>query len=168
MQGFAGVVVFRQNAVLMVNEPNYFTLEPTWTFPSGKIDAGETPVEAAARELAEESGCLVDAASLVLVAVADVWQGGTLMSRSWNYSAETTTTATLSPRAREGEIVTDASWFEQSDVIDLLGESNYPPKAVPARHFLTTGEGPLHWAFDLIDSSTTVPTFRWGEPVRQH
>lgn len=149
----------------MVNEPNYFTQEPSWTFPSGKMEAGETPVGTTARELAEESGCVVDPASLVLIAVSDVWQRGTLMNRSWNYSAVTTTTAALSPSTREGEIVTDARCLEHADTIKVLDASTYPPKAVPVRRFLTTGKAPLHWAFDLIDSTTPTPTFRWGEPV---
>ncbi|MGH7488576.1 MAG: NUDIX hydrolase, partial [bacterium] len=57
MQGFAGVVVFREGSVLLVNERDYFTGEPRWSFPSGHIEDGEDPAIAAVRELAEESGC---------------------------------------------------------------------------------------------------------------
>lgn len=165
MQGFAGVVVLRENAVLMVNEPNYFTGEPTWTFPSGGIDEGETPAIAAARELEEESGCVIDPDDLVLIAVADVRQNGKLMNRSWNYTASTATTAALSPSTSEGEIVTEAGWFDRGDVIEVLDGSTYPPKTVPVRRFLSSGEGPLHWTFDLIDASTLTPTFSWDGPL---
>lgn len=165
MKGYAGVVVFRENDVLMVNEPNYFTKEPTWTFPSGGIDEGETSLVAAVRELEEESGCVVDSNDLELITVADVRHDGQLMSRSWNYVASTDSTAALTPSTHEGEIVTDAGWFDRTEAIEVLGGSTYPPKAVPVHRFLTTGGGPLHWTFDLIDMTTEVPVFRWDGPV---
>ena len=36
-----------------------------WAFPGGRIDAGETPEQAALRELAEEVGVVLDAASVL-------------------------------------------------------------------------------------------------------
>lgn len=165
MRGFAGVVVFRENAVLMVNEPNWFTKVPTWTYPSGGIDEGEEPAIAAARELEEESGCVIDPDDLVLIAVADVRQDGKLMNRSWNYSASTVTDALLSPSTSEDEIVTQAKWLDRAEAIELLADATYPPKTVPVWRFLTTGEDPLHWTFDLIDATTPTPTFRWDNPV---
>lgn len=47
MHGFAGIVVFLEASVLLVIEPDYFTGEPCWTFPSGHIEPGELPVTAA-------------------------------------------------------------------------------------------------------------------------
>ncbi len=53
----AGGVVWRRSAtgeleVLLVHRPRY----DDWTVPKGKLDAGETHVEAARREVEEETG----------------------------------------------------------------------------------------------------------------
>ena len=161
MRGFAGVVVLRNNFVLLVSEPDYFTAEPRWTFPSGGIDEGEGPAAAAARELADESGCVIDSRVLELVAVADVERDGATLSRSWNYTATTTETA-LEPRDDPDEIVTEARWFEHAEAVKLLAQASPAPKVEPALRFLTSGDRNLHWTFDLVDDSTSVPSFRVG------
>lgn len=164
MQGFAGVVVQRENFVLLVNEPDYFTGEPRWTFPSGHMEQGEDPVAAATRELAEESGCIVDPTQLELIAIADVEQNGETISRSWNYTATTTDTA-LGPRIQRDETVTEARWFGHAEAVNLLGRSSYAPKIEPVIRFLLSGERNLHWTFTLTDSSTPSPMFRWDPPT---
>ena len=63
-----GVIVFRDKDVLLVKrnkDPN----KGFWSIPGGKQILGETLVEAAQRELVEETGVRVD--SLLLVDVAD-------------------------------------------------------------------------------------------------
>lgn len=49
--------------------------QPAWTLPGGKAEPGEALDEAAARELKEETGLLVDPADLALVHVIHVEQG---------------------------------------------------------------------------------------------
>lgn len=49
--------------------------QPTWTLPGGKAEPGEALDEAAARELKEETGLLVDPADLALVHVIHIEQG---------------------------------------------------------------------------------------------
>ncbi len=163
MKRFAGVVVLRETAVLLVNEPDYFTEEPRWTFPSGYMEEGEEPATAAARELAEESGCIIDPTQLELIAISDVEQDGEIVNRSWNYTA-TTTDAALAPRIQDDETVTEARWFDPAEAVRLLGRSTYAPKVEPVARFLTSGERNLHWTFDLIDSSAPTPAFRWDPP----
>lgn len=164
MQRFAGVVVVRENLVLLVCEPDYFTGEPRWTFPSGHVDDGEEPAGAASRELSEESGCRIDAGSLELIAIADVEQQGQLVSRSWNYTA-TTDEVALAPSDEAEEIVTEARWVERAEAVRLLRQSAHAPKVEPAVSFLTSGDRHLTWTFDLVDESTPVPTFRWNPPA---
>ncbi|MEV5204518.1 NUDIX domain-containing protein [Streptomyces sp. NPDC053720] len=52
-----------------------WTFRPPWTLPGGKAEPGEALDEAAARELMEETGLLVDPADLALVHVVHVEQG---------------------------------------------------------------------------------------------
>ena len=50
-QHSAGVLVFDKNKVLLLQY-----LQGHWDFPKGHVEAGETPEEAALRELLEETG----------------------------------------------------------------------------------------------------------------
>jgi 8-oxo-dGTP diphosphatase len=54
----AGGVVLRDGRVLLVHRPRY----DDWTFPKGKLDAGESFEDAALREVEEETGvrCSLD------------------------------------------------------------------------------------------------------------
>lgn len=56
----AGVVLFREGterSYLLLRSA--LTRRPLWEFPKGGIEAGETEIEAAARELGEETGLAV-------------------------------------------------------------------------------------------------------------
>jgi 8-oxo-dGTP diphosphatase len=48
----AGGIVTRDGEVLLVHRPKY----DDWTFPKGKLDAGESDEQAAIREVEEETG----------------------------------------------------------------------------------------------------------------
>jgi 8-oxo-dGTP diphosphatase len=59
----AGVLVHRQGKLLLVKR----TKEPgkgTWSFPGGAVELGETTVEAALREVKEETGLDIEIESL--------------------------------------------------------------------------------------------------------
>lgn len=67
-RGAAGVFVFRANdevLLLKVRRRN------AWEYPGGKIDRGESPADAAARELREETGIDVASDALTFVTVDD-------------------------------------------------------------------------------------------------
>ncbi len=49
-------LIRRQNKVLVGQRPEGASLAKTWEFPGGKIELGESPEEALARELKEELG----------------------------------------------------------------------------------------------------------------
>lgn len=66
----ASAIVARDGAagvelLLVQRNPAQRFMGGFWVFPGGALDAGETPRQAAARELAEEAGIAVDPASLV-------------------------------------------------------------------------------------------------------
>ena len=50
------IVAFVDDELVAVRQPRVGSPEPTIELPSGKFEAGETALEAAARELAEECG----------------------------------------------------------------------------------------------------------------
>ncbi len=58
----AGGVVLRQQDVLLIRVSD-IKGRPVWSFPKGRLDAGETPAQAALREVMEETGwhCRIEA-----------------------------------------------------------------------------------------------------------
>jgi 8-oxo-dGTP pyrophosphatase MutT (NUDIX family) len=52
----AGVVAIRDDCVLMTRQYRFLIDTMSWEIPGGKVDAGETPEQAAARECLEETG----------------------------------------------------------------------------------------------------------------
>lgn len=59
MQVAAGVLVDAAGRVLVAERPAGGSLAGLWEFPGGKIEAGETPEGALARELEEELGVAI-------------------------------------------------------------------------------------------------------------
>ena len=58
----AGVIVINERGEVLLGHATY---QPHWDIFKGGIDAGETPLEAAIREMREESGLSIQAADLV-------------------------------------------------------------------------------------------------------
>lgn len=161
MSEYAGVFVFLDESVLLIQQPDFFSGLPIWTLPSGAVEDGETPEVAAARELAEESGCTIKPSELELIATAEVQQNGRRVSMSWNFTASAATPH-LKPADPDG-LVLDARWFKRPRAIELLSRLRYDPIREPAIRFLN-GERGLHWTFELIDATGDRPTFQWRPP----
>ena len=65
---FVGIVPFIDpNTVVLVRQYRYIQGDVTWEIPSGAMDSGETPQEAAQRELREEVGYRADRFELLSV-----------------------------------------------------------------------------------------------------
>lgn len=161
MPGYVGSIVFLDGAILLVQQPDFFTGELLWTLPSGGIEAGESPTVAAARELAEESGCRIDPDRFDLIATSEVRQNGRRLSQSWNFTASTTDPR-LAPADPDEEIL-DARWFEPARAVELLVTHRYDPIREPALRFLNGDRG-LHWTFELSDDTGERPVFGWQPP----
>ena len=64
-------IIRRGNSVLLGKRPEDSTLAGRWEFPGGKIELGEVPEHALARELQEELGIDAQIGELKLVATHD-------------------------------------------------------------------------------------------------
>lgn len=60
-----GAVLTRGNKILAAKRGPGMSLPGLWEFPGGKIESGETPHEALAREIAEELRCEVAIGALI-------------------------------------------------------------------------------------------------------
>lgn len=72
----AVALVDRDGRVLVQQRPPGKPMAGLWEFPGGKVEAGEVPEAALARELAEELGIAIDAHALAPTAFASEGLGG--------------------------------------------------------------------------------------------
>jgi ADP-ribose pyrophosphatase YjhB (NUDIX family) len=88
-----------------------------WSLPKGHIEEGETPEEAAIREVAEETG--INSAITKSLGVIDFWfmAGGKRIHKTVHHFMFTETGGTL--LAQESE-VDEVSWFPLSEIVERL------------------------------------------------
>jgi ADP-ribose pyrophosphatase YjhB (NUDIX family) len=88
-----------------------------WSLPKGHIEVGETPEEAAIREVAEETG--ITSAITKSLGVIDFWfmAGGKRIHKTVHHFMFTEVGGTL--LAQESE-VDEVSWFPLSEIVDRL------------------------------------------------
>ncbi|NUR98181.1 MAG: NUDIX hydrolase [Kribbellaceae bacterium] len=145
MQGYAGVVAWHGGKVALVWERYEAWDTQYWNLPSGAVEVGETPAAGAVRELREETGLRAGAGELELVWTTRTVVDGRIPSRSWNYVAEVAD-PTFAVDDPDGSVM-DVRWFEPADAVRALEQLPYPPIAVPAVHYLRTGEVGREWVF---------------------
>jgi len=110
----AGGLVFKETAkgklrVLLVHRPRY----DDWSFPKGTVDDGERDLDAAIREVLEETGMRVEiGAELSPIEYVDQ-RGRPKVVRYWTMSAMG---GEFTPNVDVDEI----RWLPHSDALDLL------------------------------------------------
>lgn len=116
----AGALIDGDGRVLLAQRPAGKQHGGLWEFPGGKVEPGEAPEEALARELAEEIGIMVDPRAMVPAGFASEAAGGRplvlllFVIRRWEGA----------PRAIEAA---DIAWVSP----DALGRYPMPPADVP-------------------------------------
>ena len=76
----AGGVIFEDGNVLLIQMQN-LKGDKVWTFPKGHLDGGETPEQAALREVAEETGWDCEIISDLYKAEYSFMRGGALVDK---------------------------------------------------------------------------------------
>lgn len=111
----AGGVVLRYQAVLLIRVSDGKG-RPIWSFPKGRLDAGETPAQAALREVLEETGwrCRIEAD----LSTTEYW-----FQREGRRFRKTVVWFKMSPieqaGAPDGE-VEDVQWVDREEALTRL------------------------------------------------
>ena len=111
----ADVVCIRDGHVLLI-ERGWDPYEGQFALPGGHVDPGETSRTAAARELLEETGVLVDASELTLVGVYDRPDRD---PRGRYVTAAYTVTVPAGTTARAGDDAAAVRWVPLAEPGDL-------------------------------------------------
>lgn len=153
MADYAGVLAFRAGRVALVRERYEDWENEQWSIPSGAVELGESPADAAVRELREETGLHVRVDQLSLVAeVLVVSRDGASRSTAWNYWADVPDGdfAIDDPDAS----IQEARWFTPAQAIPLLTAIPYPPLSQPPTAWLRD-PSPTRWTF-TYDPDPTI------------
>lgn len=121
------VLVIHQDRVLLVKRGRG-PAQGLWALPGGRVETGETLVDAAARELAEETGIVIDGLRTIDTVAVEANEGQT--SRRYMITVFVASYRSGTPFA--GDDAADARWVRLGDLGDLaLTEGT---RAVIARH----------------------------------
>ena len=110
-------IVRREGEILMVRQAGPGE-EPHWSIPGGRVEAGESPAQALARELEEETGLtLIDAGALAYsVRRADPTEECVYSISTWEVAAWA---GKLRPSDPDG-FVLEAAWVPVGEAVERL------------------------------------------------
>lgn len=109
-----GVVARRGDEVLLVRQYRFIVDEFVWAIPSGGLAAGETLVDAANRELEEETGYRAGSLEPLMFAYASYGSG--------NQRYEIFIAENLEPTGQDIDRneVLETRWFSREELVDLI------------------------------------------------
>jgi len=130
-----------RNRVMLVKQYRLPTFQYMWELPAGRVDPGETVLQAARRELAEETGCK----ARKMVKLADMWASpGFLAEKMTIYLATGLTHGKQSPM--EDERI-ETRWFTVAELDKLISSG----KITDAKTMI----GFLKWQRYLVGKRTS-------------
>ena len=151
---FAGVIALHGERVVLVRERRDSWGGEFWNIPSGRVEAHETPVLGAVRELAEETGLRVAPDGLRLVGTSSTTHGDS-RSLAWNFTVMIDRPV-LTVDDPDGSIL-EARWFPRGEAVDVLGRLPYRPLAEPVVAHLREEVAPgSHWIYEAADARPAV------------
>ncbi len=97
-----------------------------WDLPKGKLDAGESPEEAAIRECEEECGITKLTITQTLEPTYHIYEhkGGYALKKTYWYSMKTQHTGTLVPQLEEQ--IERVEWFNRPQIDEIVLPNSYP------------------------------------------
>jgi 8-oxo-dGTP diphosphatase len=109
--GAAGLIRDAEGRVLLVREshPEWEPEQEPWVIPGGKLEDGETPRDAAEREIFEETGVVAKVGPLLGVYVAR----GEDVLLAFVFLAEVTAGVAAAPA---GDEIVDVDWFDPAQL----------------------------------------------------
>ena len=142
------VVVVAQGQMLLVAGHDFSDATHHWLFtPGGGIEAGESPAQAAARELAEETGIIVDPGALTLLGYRQAlfeFRALTCLANETFYYLHLERKPQLNQErwtTNERSLLDGLNWYSPHNLRQLsqAGLAIYPPELVNHATKLVTG-----------------------------
>lgn len=120
----AFVLLRRGHSVLLLRRANSGYRDGWWALPAGHVEPGESCRAAAARELAEETGVVIDPFLLEPVCAQHRTAPGGAVEQRADYYFEASCPEGVEPVRAEPAKASDLAWFD----IDELPELVVPPE----------------------------------------
>ncbi|MES2763766.1 MAG: NUDIX domain-containing protein [Bacteroidota bacterium] len=126
----AGGLIEKENTWLFI-----FRLK-RWDLPKGKLDAGESPEEAAIRECEEECGITQLTITKTLEPTYHIYahKGSYALKKTYWYAMSTKHTGTLVPQLEEN--IEKVEWFTKSQIQEIVFPNSYPAILDVVKHLI--------------------------------
>ena len=131
--------------VMLVRQQGPTDPEPAWALPGGRVEPGESLIEALARELMEETGLTLDEVSPTLLYVCEV-----IDPHDATHSVASVFRVRVRPDS--GPIndpdgfIQEARFVPMADAIAYLGQHPFPSMREPTSACLR-GDGATFWSY---------------------